>query len=149
MIHDNLLALTARAPLTSGLRQGDTFTPYAALLERIARTAAGLADRGVARGDVQRLLAALLDEMHGGGGAVLTVFQARLGPALLQLGQGDGVLRRRGGVHQLQRLARELAGVLGIAVRTGRDHFDQVDQAARRQLALRLHQLQAAFERGG
>jgi len=56
MIHDNLLALTARAPLTSGLRQGDTFTPYAALLERIARTAAGLADRGVARGDVVALL---------------------------------------------------------------------------------------------
>ena len=40
MIHENLRAIIAKAPAGSGLRQGDRFMPYAALLERIARTAA-------------------------------------------------------------------------------------------------------------
>lgn len=56
MIYDNLLALTARAPITSGLRQGEAFTPYAALVERIDRLAAGLIDRGIGRGDPVALL---------------------------------------------------------------------------------------------
>ncbi|RMI30535.1 class I adenylate-forming enzyme family protein [Nocardia stercoris] len=56
MIYDNLLALTARAPTTSGLRQGGVFTPYAALVERIGRLAAGFIERGVERGDPVALL---------------------------------------------------------------------------------------------
>ena len=56
MIYDNLLTSTARAPTTSGLRQGEVFTPYAALVERIARLARGLVDRGIARGDPVVLL---------------------------------------------------------------------------------------------
>lgn len=56
MIHENLRAIIAKAPASSGLRQGDRFMPYAALLERIARTAAGLTDRGVGSGQVVALL---------------------------------------------------------------------------------------------
>lgn len=56
MIHDNLLALAARAPVTSGLRQGDSFAPYAALAERIGRVAAGFAERGIGMGDPLALL---------------------------------------------------------------------------------------------
>ncbi|MEU7768631.1 class I adenylate-forming enzyme family protein [Nocardia sp. NPDC049190] len=56
MIYDNLLTWTARAPITSGLRQGDTLTPYAALVERIGRLAAGLIERGIKSGDPVALL---------------------------------------------------------------------------------------------
>ncbi|MGY4103156.1 class I adenylate-forming enzyme family protein [Nocardia sp. R16R-3T] len=56
MIYDNLLTLTAQAPLTSGLRQGEVFTPYAALVERIGRLAAGLIERGIDSGDAVALL---------------------------------------------------------------------------------------------
>jgi len=56
MIHDNLLAIVARAPATSGLRQGDSFASYASLLERIQRLAAGFSERGIGRGDVVALL---------------------------------------------------------------------------------------------
>ncbi|WP_169816185.1 class I adenylate-forming enzyme family protein, partial [Nocardia miyunensis] len=56
MIYDNLLELTARAPITSGLREGETFTPYAALVERIGRLAAGFVDRGIQSGDPVALL---------------------------------------------------------------------------------------------
>lgn len=56
MIYDNLQALTARAPTTSGLRQGEAFTPYAALVERIDRIAAGFLERGIERGDPVALL---------------------------------------------------------------------------------------------
>ncbi|WP_181063084.1 class I adenylate-forming enzyme family protein [Nocardia nova] len=56
MIYDNLLALTARAPITSGLRQGEEFTPYAALVERIGRLAAGFIERGIQSGDPVALL---------------------------------------------------------------------------------------------
>ena len=56
MIYDNLLALAARAPITSGLRQGESLTPYAALAERVERIAAGLADRGIGMGDPVALL---------------------------------------------------------------------------------------------
>src|ERR1700755_3475190 len=56
MIYDNLLALSARAPTSSGLRQGESFTPYAALAERIERIAAGFLDRGIGLGDPVQLL---------------------------------------------------------------------------------------------
>lgn len=56
MIYDNLLTLTARAPITSGLRQGEAFTPYAAVVERIGRLAVGLTERGIERGDPVALL---------------------------------------------------------------------------------------------
>lgn len=56
MIYDNLLAIAARAPITSGLRQGETFKPYAALVDRIARVAAGFMDRGIGQGDPVALL---------------------------------------------------------------------------------------------
>lgn len=56
MIYDNLLALAARAPITSGLRQGERFMPYAALAERIERVAAGFSDRGIGLGDPVALL---------------------------------------------------------------------------------------------
>ncbi|MBI4922647.1 MAG: acyl--CoA ligase [Devosia nanyangense] len=56
MIYDNLLAIAAKAPASSGLRQGEQFLSYAALVERIARLAAGFADRGIGRGDVVALL---------------------------------------------------------------------------------------------
>jgi len=51
MIYDNLLAIAARAPTTSGVRQGDSFQPYDALVEKIARLAAGLRERGIGKGD--------------------------------------------------------------------------------------------------
>jgi len=56
MIYDNLLALTAQAPITSGLRQGEAFTPYAALVERIGRLAAGFIEHGIENGDPVALL---------------------------------------------------------------------------------------------
>ncbi|WP_040801610.1 class I adenylate-forming enzyme family protein [Nocardia higoensis] len=56
MIYENLLTLTARAPITSGLREGETFTPYAALVERIGRLAADFIDRGIESGDPVALL---------------------------------------------------------------------------------------------
>lgn len=56
MIYDNLLASTARAPITSGLRQGEEFTPYAALVERIGRLAADFIEHGIECGDPVALL---------------------------------------------------------------------------------------------
>lgn len=56
MIYDNLLTSTARAPISSGLRQGEVFSPYAALVERIGLLAGGLLDRGIGRGDPVVLL---------------------------------------------------------------------------------------------
>ncbi|MET8796087.1 class I adenylate-forming enzyme family protein [Nocardia sp. NPDC004568] len=56
MIYDKLVAQTAQAPVTSGLRQGEVFTPYAALVERIGRVAAGFLDRGIEIGDPVALL---------------------------------------------------------------------------------------------
>ncbi|MGW1738782.1 class I adenylate-forming enzyme family protein [Nocardia sp. NPDC001965] len=56
MIYDNLLTLTAKAPVTSGLRQGDTFTPYAALVERIGRLAVGFMEYGIEIGAPVALL---------------------------------------------------------------------------------------------
>ncbi len=56
MIHDSLLRTAAAAPATSGVRQADAFTSYAALAERVQRLAAGLAERGIGRGDVVALL---------------------------------------------------------------------------------------------
>ncbi|RYE07460.1 MAG: long-chain fatty acid--CoA ligase [Hyphomicrobiales bacterium] len=56
MIFDRLAAIAAKAPLTSGLRQGDDFFSYAALLARIERLAAGFIDRGIGKGDVVALL---------------------------------------------------------------------------------------------
>ncbi|MBU3065709.1 acyl--CoA ligase [Nocardia sp. NEAU-G5] len=56
MIYDNLLAVTARAPITSGLRQGEAFTPYAALVERIGRLATGFIECGIENGDPVALL---------------------------------------------------------------------------------------------
>ncbi|WP_416565289.1 class I adenylate-forming enzyme family protein [Nocardia testacea] len=56
MIYNRLLAPTAQAPITSGLRQGGVFTPYAALVERIGRLAAGFREHGIERGDPVALL---------------------------------------------------------------------------------------------
>jgi long-chain acyl-CoA synthetase len=56
MIHETLRATLSHAPTTSGLRQGETFASYAALLERIDRLAAGLIERGIRVGDVVALL---------------------------------------------------------------------------------------------
>jgi long-chain acyl-CoA synthetase len=56
MIFDRLLAVAASAPETSGLRQGDAFQSYAALVQRIERLAAGLSSRGLAEGAVVGLL---------------------------------------------------------------------------------------------
>lgn len=56
MIYDNLLTLAARAPITSGVRQGEVFTPYAALVERIGRLAAGFLEQGIESGDPVALL---------------------------------------------------------------------------------------------
>lgn len=56
MIHDNLLALVARAPHSSGLRQGDSFVSYAEAVDRIQRLAQGFIARGIGRGDVVALL---------------------------------------------------------------------------------------------
>ena len=50
MLFDNLLAIAARAPSSSGLRAGGTFHDYAALAERAGRLARGLASRGIASG---------------------------------------------------------------------------------------------------
>ncbi|HEX4298578.1 MAG TPA: AMP-binding protein, partial [Devosia sp.] len=56
MIHEHFLAVAAKAPTTSGLRQGDSFASYAELAERVARLATGLAGRGIGRGSVVALL---------------------------------------------------------------------------------------------
>jgi acyl-CoA synthetase (AMP-forming)/AMP-acid ligase II len=56
VIFDRLLDVAASAPETSGLRQGDEFASYAALVARIERLAAGLASRGIGQGDVVALL---------------------------------------------------------------------------------------------
>lgn len=56
MIFDRLLDVAATAPGTSGLRQGDEFVSYAALVTRIERLAAGLQNRGIGQGDVVALL---------------------------------------------------------------------------------------------
>jgi long-chain acyl-CoA synthetase len=56
MIFDRLLDVAATAPETSGLRQGNEFTSYAVLVQRIERLAAGFANRGIGHGDVVALL---------------------------------------------------------------------------------------------
>lgn len=56
MIYDNLLAIAAQVPTTSGLRQGEVFTPYAEVVDRIGRLAAGFMEYGIERGDPVALL---------------------------------------------------------------------------------------------
>jgi acyl-CoA synthetase (AMP-forming)/AMP-acid ligase II len=56
VIFDRLLEVAASAPTTSGLRLGENFAPYEALIDRVERLAAGLADRGIGEGDVVALL---------------------------------------------------------------------------------------------
>lgn len=56
MIHDHLRRIVESAPTSSGLKRGESFASYASLLERIDRLAAGLIDRGIARGSVVGLL---------------------------------------------------------------------------------------------
>jgi long-chain acyl-CoA synthetase len=56
VIFDRLLEVAATAPETSGLRQGERFSSYASLAARIERLAAGLANRGIGKGDVVALL---------------------------------------------------------------------------------------------
>lgn len=56
MIYDNLLAMAAQVPITSGLRQGEEFTPYAAVVDRIGRLAVGFMECGIERGDPVALL---------------------------------------------------------------------------------------------
>lgn len=56
MIHDKLQEIANLAPASNGLRQGDTFTSYADLAERIGRLASGFAERGIGKGDVVALL---------------------------------------------------------------------------------------------
>src|SRR5512142_1024980 len=56
MIRDHLRRIVESAPTSSGLKRGDSFVPYASLLERIDRLAAGLINRGIARGGVVGLL---------------------------------------------------------------------------------------------
>jgi acyl-CoA synthetase (AMP-forming)/AMP-acid ligase II len=56
MIHDHLLRIVESAPASSGLKRGDSFVSYAALLERVDRLAAGLIERGIGHGSVVALL---------------------------------------------------------------------------------------------
>ncbi|MCX0274000.1 acyl--CoA ligase [Nocardia zapadnayensis] len=56
MIYDNMLAMAAQVPITSGLRQGEVFTPYAEVVDRIGRLAAGFMECGIERGDPVALL---------------------------------------------------------------------------------------------
>lgn len=56
MIYDSMLATAAQAPITSGLRQGEVFTPYADVVERIDRLAVGFVEGGIERGDPVALL---------------------------------------------------------------------------------------------
>jgi acyl-coenzyme A synthetase/AMP-(fatty) acid ligase len=50
MLFDNLLAIAARAPSSSGLKAGGTFYPYSKLADCAGRLAAGFAARGVGPG---------------------------------------------------------------------------------------------------
>lgn len=52
MLLRNLEAIASRAPVTSGLKAADAFTPYGELAERANRLAAGLAECGIGSGDV-------------------------------------------------------------------------------------------------
>src|SRR6201999_886067 len=52
----HFLAIAAKAPKTSGLRQADSFASYNEIAERVGRLAAGLQDRGVGQGSVVALL---------------------------------------------------------------------------------------------
>lgn len=56
MIYHNLLAIASQAPTSSGVRQGETFTPYAEMVGQIERLAAGWIARGLGQGDVISLL---------------------------------------------------------------------------------------------
>ncbi|MEV0107156.1 class I adenylate-forming enzyme family protein [Nocardia sp. NPDC050799] len=56
MIYDNMLAMAAQVPITSGLRQGEVFTPYADVVEQIGRLAVGFMECGIERGDPVALL---------------------------------------------------------------------------------------------
>ena len=56
MIFDNLVGVAARAPRSSGLRQGDRFQSYGELAERIAHTAAALSAEGLGVGDAVAVL---------------------------------------------------------------------------------------------
>lgn len=51
MLYDNLLAIAARAPATSGLRYRGRTQSYVEIAERVSRLAAGLIDRGIGAGD--------------------------------------------------------------------------------------------------
>src|SRR5579862_5611314 len=50
MIYADLCDVVARAPATSGVRQGDRFVPYTDVVEQAGRIATGLIERGIARG---------------------------------------------------------------------------------------------------
>ena len=52
MIYHDLLAIVSQAPTSSGVRQGETFTPYAEMVGQIERLAAGWIARGLGQGDV-------------------------------------------------------------------------------------------------
>jgi acyl-CoA synthetase (AMP-forming)/AMP-acid ligase II len=56
MIFDNFVSVAATAPGTSGLRQGETFTSYSAVVERAQKIATGLLERGIERGTPVGLL---------------------------------------------------------------------------------------------
>ncbi|MHB1104612.1 MAG: class I adenylate-forming enzyme family protein [Devosia sp.] len=56
MIHDNLMAIVARTPETSGLRYEGRFQSYARLAERIGRLASGFSARGIGIGDPVAIL---------------------------------------------------------------------------------------------
>ena len=51
MINDHLLAIAARAPAANGLVHAGVLQPYSRIVERVAGLAAGLASRGIGRGD--------------------------------------------------------------------------------------------------
>lgn len=56
MLYQGFCDSAARAPKTSGLREGDRFTSYAEIGERAGRIACGFVDRGIERGTPVGLL---------------------------------------------------------------------------------------------
>jgi acyl-CoA synthetase (AMP-forming)/AMP-acid ligase II len=129
MLFQNLVATAGRAPSTSGIRQGGTFYPYAQLIDRIERIAAGYESLGVGLGDRVALLVPNSAELFQATyalyaiGAVAVPLNAAANPReLLWAGEKceiKAVVARPEAKAVAERLIAEMGGTLPLVLTTG------------------------------
>jgi long-chain acyl-CoA synthetase len=129
MLFQNLVATAGRAPSTSGIRQAGTFYPYAQLIDRIERIAAGYESLGIGLGDRVALLvpnsAELFQATHAlyAIGAIAVPLNAAANPReLLWAGEKceiKAVVARPESKAIAERLIEELGGTLPLIMTVG------------------------------